>query len=79
MKNIPSIPKEQICKLFGCTMDQLNAQYAANATVLDKMHNKAKKTSKKVNGYTEAQLKHHVDKYKRMANPSITHTIPDNE
>lgn len=75
---IPAIPKEQICKLFGCTMEQLNAQYAANAKVLENMHKKAKKTGKKVNDYSETELKGHAARYKQMSKQDTTHTIPDN-
>lgn len=75
---IPSLSKEQLCKMFGCTLEQLNAQYAANAGVLDKMHKKAKKTGKKVNDYTEQQLKADTERYKHMTKTSTTHTIPDN-
>lgn len=74
---IPSLSKEQICQMFGCTMEQLNAQYASNAGVLKGMHEKAKRTGKKVNGYTEQQLKAHTARYKRMANPATTNTLPD--
>lgn len=78
MSELPVLSKEQICQMFGCTMEQLNAQYAANARTLEGMHKKAKRTGKKVNDYTEQQLKAHTERYNRMAKPSTTHTIPDN-
>lgn len=50
----------QIAKIFGCTEDQVRAQFLANANQLAKMRAKAVKTGKKVNGYTAAELRCHA-------------------
>jgi hypothetical protein len=47
---------EYSAKLFGCTPDQVRKQQEANAAQLLQMANKAKKTGKKVNGYTAEAL-----------------------
>ncbi len=67
MKTIQLFDKDQICKMFGCTREQLNAQYAKNADGLNSMREKAAKTGKKVNGYTEKQLAEHADRYKSLS------------
>lgn len=64
---IPPLDKEQICRLFGCTMQQLNEQYSANAAVLWQMHDKSIKIGKKVNGYTADQLAEMADKHDKLA------------
>lgn len=56
--------REQIAKIFGCTPQQVKAQFSANAEQLYAMATKASATGKKVNGYTAAQLTGHA---KRMA------------
>lgn len=57
----------EICKFFGCTMDQLNSQYVKNAEGLEAMYKKAAKTKKKVNGYTAEQLDSMTAKYYQLA------------
>jgi hypothetical protein len=61
------LTKDQTCKLFGCTTEQLNKQYAQNAIGLQRMLNKAIETKKKVNGYSENQLKNMVDEYNKLS------------
>ena len=65
MKNL--LTKEQTCKLYGCTIDQLNKQYLANAQRFVRMYNKAFDIDRKVNGYTAIQLKEMADKYYQLA------------
>lgn len=59
--------KLQIASFFGCSLEQLNKQYADNAKVLSNMRDKAAKTNKKVNGYTLSQLTDMTEKYKKMS------------
>ena len=59
--------KDQISKMFGCSIERLNEQYAENAKTFERMYEKAIKTGKKVNGYTAVQLKQMVEKYKGLA------------
>ena len=47
---------ERTAKTFGCTIEQAKRQFAKNAKGLREMADKAKRTGKKVNGYTEAEL-----------------------
>jgi hypothetical protein len=51
----------QIAALFGCTPDQVRAQFTKNAAQLDSLASKASAKSKKVNGYTAAQLRQLAD------------------
>lgn len=67
MQNAIEMTKEQMCKFYGCSIDQLKKQYAANAEGLNRMYEKAKATGKKVNGYTESQLLELVNKYRELA------------
>ena len=48
--------KDQICKFLGCSMEQLNQQYAKNAATLRTMKEKSIRTGKKVGNATAAQL-----------------------
>jgi hypothetical protein len=48
---------EQIAAKFGCTAEQVKAQHAKNAKELEGMAEKASRTGRKVNNYTEAQLR----------------------
>ncbi len=59
--------KEQMCKLYGCTMEQLNSQFKENASGLNKMADKAKKTGVKVNGFTGKYLSERAEEYKRLS------------
>jgi len=52
---------------FNCTEEQLKEQYRANAAGLVKMRDKAKRTGKKVNGYTLAKLEELVNKYQQLS------------
>ena len=63
----PIMSKQETCKFFGCTMEQLNKQIKANAAGLQKLADKAEMTGKKVNGYTEKQLRDLAAKYKKLA------------
>lgn len=51
------INQPSIAKMLGCSVEQLKAQHAKNAIGLKEMLAKAIKTGKKVNGYTESQLR----------------------
>ncbi len=46
-----------IARLFGCTPEQVRAQFAANSKQLSAMADKAQRTTRKVNGYTAQQLR----------------------
>lgn len=59
--------KSEICKLLGCTEEQLNNQYAENAKGLSQMRDKAIRTGKKVNNYTGKQLTAITTKYVELA------------
>lgn len=48
---------EEVAAMFKATPEQVRAQYAANAIQLKGMADKAALTGRKVNGYTEAQLR----------------------
>ncbi len=67
MNTLPAFTKQQTCRMFGCTMEQLNNQYLRNAQVFEKMYEKAVATSKKVNGYTADQLDQLTGKYYQLA------------
>ncbi len=51
---------EQIASRFGCTPEQVRAQFARNAEGLAKMLARAESTGRKVNGYTADQLRQMV-------------------
>lgn len=59
--------KNEICKLFGCSMDQLNEQYKANAEILASMRDKAIKSGKKVGNATAKELSAYTKKYQSLA------------
>jgi hypothetical protein len=59
--------KDEICKMFNCSMNQLNTQYARNAKTLATMRDKAKKTGKKVNGYTYKELAEKTATYEKLS------------
>lgn len=61
------LTKEQTCKLYGCTIEQLNAQYLNNAKRLERLYNKAVDLDRKVNGFTADQLKAMSDNFKALA------------
>lgn len=60
--------KDQICKLFGCSIEQINNQFKANAEGLKRMEHKAISTGKKVNNFTAEQLTQYRKKYELLAN-----------
>lgn len=47
---------EEIAKAFGCTVEQVGAQFAKNYEGLRQMYEKACASGKRVNGYTSEQL-----------------------
>ena len=49
--------EQQIAKLTGCTVEQVRAQQARNASMLAGMLDKATATGRKVNGYTADELR----------------------
>lgn len=57
---LTTMTKAEICKMFGCTMAQLKAQYMTNAEQMAIMLKKAQDTGKKVNGFTAEKLKEMV-------------------
>lgn len=59
--------KEQMCKLYDCSIEQLNNHFAKNANSLGKLYDKSKLTSKKVNGFTCNELKEYSEKYKNLS------------
>lgn len=58
--------KLEVCTMFGCTIEQLNQQYAANARTFRTMHAKAVATGKKVNRYTAEELDAMASKYESI-------------
>lgn len=46
----------QIAAVFGCDTDQVRAQFAKNARQLGAMAEKARRTARKVNGFTSVEL-----------------------
>lgn len=60
--------KEQICIFFGCTMEQLNQQYAANAAEIKTLAEKAKKSGRsKYRGATVIEWEEYQKKYEALA------------
>lgn len=59
--------KEETCRMFGCTMEQLNAQYAANALQLADMRDRALSTGKKVNNLTAQHLSELASNFKALS------------
>ncbi len=59
--------KTEICKLFGCSLEQLNNQYSENSKGLKEMEKRAIKTGKKYNGYTATQLNQLSKQYKALS------------
>lgn len=49
------------------TDEQMKAQYRANLVSLQQMYDRAKKTGKKVNGFTVDALALLVDRYKKLS------------
>lgn len=58
---------QQVCNFFKITPEQLKKQYEANAEGLAQMLAKARRTGKKVNGYTAIQLENMTAKYYMLA------------
>ena len=52
---------EQVAKFFGCTPEQVKAQFSRNAAELSNMADQAMLTGKPVSHYTEAQLRKMAD------------------
>lgn len=68
MKSSPAIPNaERSAALFGCTVDQAKRQFSRNAASLKIMADRAAKSGKKVNGYTEKELRESAERYSRAA------------
>lgn len=57
----------KLAKRFNCSEERIKEQYAANYKGLLFLLNKAKAPGKKVNGYTEQQLRENCAKYKSLA------------
>lgn len=66
-KAIFSLTPEQTAKMFGVSVSQIKKQYSENLKGLKKMLEKAQKTGKRVNGYSEVQLAAMVEKYSTLA------------
>lgn len=60
--------KLEFAKMMNVTLEQVDAQYAANAEGFREMYNKAKQTGKKVGGYTANQLHKQWKYYTFLAN-----------
>lgn len=58
---------EQTAAMYGITVERLKEQYKANAEGMQRMYNKAVKTSKKVGGFTAEQLKAKIEEFKNLA------------
>lgn len=63
--NIPN--PVNIAAIFGCTVEQAKAQLAKNAKSLKKMADRAAKIGRKVNGYTEIELRGHAARFEEAA------------
>ena len=50
-------------KMFGCSVEQAKRLFAQNAQSMTQMANKAASTGKKVNGYSEADLRKSASEY----------------
>ena len=61
------LTKPQTCKLFNCTIEQLNNQYKANAASFEKLYHKSLSSGKKINGYTSGQLYDMMIRYRKLA------------
>ena len=54
----PIVPNaERAARLVGCTVEQAKRMFAKNAVGFSEMADKAARTGKKVNGYTEIELR----------------------
>lgn len=51
----PFLNKEEIAKIFGVTISQVNNQYQSNYFQINKLKQKAAKTGKKINGQTATE------------------------
>ncbi len=58
---------ESAAKLFNVPVTAIKSQYAANAEALGEMLAKAKKSGKKVNGYSQHQLQGLVREYEERS------------
>ena len=57
---------ERSAKLFGCSVEQAKRLMAKNAAVLNGMANRAAKTKRRVNGYTEHELRSSATAYEEV-------------
>ena len=73
MKTIPSpivrtyADKVKIAQRFGVSVERLNEQYLSNSQQMLKMSEKAFATGKKVNGYTDLELKQKAAYFEYLA------------
>ena len=51
------LTNEQIAYRFGCTLEEVCQQHSKNASELSEMADRAQRTGKRVNHYTEAELR----------------------
>jgi hypothetical protein len=51
---------QEVALIFGCTPEQVRAQYLRNAKQLAEMAERAHVTGRKFNGFTEAELRQHA-------------------
>lgn len=66
-RTLPVIPAETVARLFGCTPEQVRAQWARNAAGAAKDLVTAQRTGRKVRGYTAQQCAASVDQCARGA------------
>lgn len=68
MKLIPQTPDaNRAARIFGCTVEQAKSLMAKNAAQMATMADKAKRTGKKVNNYTESELRSSAEAYRVAA------------
>ena len=54
---------ERTARVFGCSIAKANRLFAENAKVFLQMAERAKQSGKKVNGYTETELRQSASDY----------------
>jgi hypothetical protein len=52
---------EEIAKAFGCSVEQVGAQFVKNYNGLKQMYDKSCASGRRVNGYTSEQLRQMIN------------------
>ena len=64
LAKMKTLTPQQICNLFGCTLNQLLEQFIDNADIIYNQWQKALSTGKKVDGATAEEHKENLDIFK---------------